>query len=524
MCVLGKQNNQTSFLDIESWLSNPLVDPTSIYGLMGNWGKRLITDPDFSDLYSHTGRPSDSPALLSKVLLLMYHDNVSDREAEERAKYDLRWKVALGLPISETGFDHTALCRFRTRLLMNQKHKLIFERFVNLAKEAGIIKENGLQIIDSTHVLGAGAVKDTYALIKGAIRKLLKVSHKQNGKAKKVLDTLSLLVDYNQKDKEYIDWNDSVARQELLNKLVKDSRTITAALKETELSTEEKAAQDLLCVITEQDIEEKDGEAALKQGVAKDRVISVEDPEMRHGHKTSKGKFNGHKAQVMIDEESEIVTNINISRGNRPDGESVGDMIDSSMVKPGAIMGDTSYGTLDARDSIEERNVRVIAPLPLGGKKVDKFGKHDFTIDFEMKTCQCPAGQTTSQTKEKNGQVAAYIFKKQNCNKCPLRDRCTQHGKGKIIMLHEQERRRREIIKETNTVEFCTLYRQRSKIERKNAHLKQHGMRKARYMGMNKTSLQLAFTAAVVNFKRIFAIAKGEVCLNTRLEGLLALC
>ena len=203
--MLGKQNNQTSFLDIESWLSNPLVDPTSIYGLMGNWGKRLITDPDFSDLYSHTGRPSDSPALLSKVLLLMYHDSVSDREAEERAKYDLRWKVALGLPISETGFDHTALCRFRTRLLMNQKHKLIFERFVNLAKEAGIIKENGLQIIDSTHVLGAGAVKDTYALIKGAIRKLLKVSHKQNGKAKKVLDTLSLLVDYNQKDKEYID-------------------------------------------------------------------------------------------------------------------------------------------------------------------------------------------------------------------------------------------------------------------------------------------------------------------------------
>src|SRR5690554_5281336 len=168
--MLGKHNKQTSFLDIESWLQSPLVDPNSIYGMMAHWGDRLIKDEDFADLYSQTGRPSASPALLSKVLLLMYHDNVSDREAEERAKFDLRWKVALRLQMGESGFDHTALCRFRSRLLTNQKHKLVFERFANLAKEAGIIKDNSLQIIDSTHVLGAAAVKDTYSLIKGAIR------------------------------------------------------------------------------------------------------------------------------------------------------------------------------------------------------------------------------------------------------------------------------------------------------------------------------------------------------------------
>lgn len=198
--MLGNQDNQTGFLDLESRLSIPLIEPNSIYGLIAQWGNRLIIDTDFADLYSHTGRPSDSPALLSKVLLLMYRDDVSDREAEEQAKFDLRWKVALRLPIGETGFDHTALYRFRSRLLTNEKHKFVFERFVNLAKEAGIIKENGLQIIDSTHVLGAAAVKDTYALIKGAIQKLLKVSHKQKGKSAKVLESLSFLVDYSQRD------------------------------------------------------------------------------------------------------------------------------------------------------------------------------------------------------------------------------------------------------------------------------------------------------------------------------------
>lgn len=96
-------------------------------------------------MFSFTDRPSVSPALLSKVLLLMYHDNVSDREAQKRATYDLRWKVALHLPIQETGFDYTALCRFRVRLLVNKKQKLVFERFLQLAKEAGIVKEGSLQ-------------------------------------------------------------------------------------------------------------------------------------------------------------------------------------------------------------------------------------------------------------------------------------------------------------------------------------------------------------------------------------------
>lgn len=250
--MLGKQNQQTSFLDIESWLSSPLINPDSIYGLMGSWGNRLIQDDDFAELYSETGRPSVSPALLSKVLLLMYHDNVSDREAEERAKYDLRWKVALRLPMHESEFDHTALCRFRARLLVNKKEKLVFQRFVNLAKGAGIIKDNGLQIVDSTHVLGAGAVKDTFNLIKGAIQKLLSVSRKNNGRAKEILTKTILSLDYTQKGKEKINWDSPEAREELLNKLVKDSQTVLDALKEVELSPQEQTAKELLTVVTAQ--------------------------------------------------------------------------------------------------------------------------------------------------------------------------------------------------------------------------------------------------------------------------------
>jgi transposase len=64
--------------------------------------------------------------LLSKVMLLMFHENVVDAQAEERARYDLRWKAALHLGIDEAGFDSTALTRFRTRLVLNEKERLFW--------------------------------------------------------------------------------------------------------------------------------------------------------------------------------------------------------------------------------------------------------------------------------------------------------------------------------------------------------------------------------------------------------------
>lgn len=171
--------------------------------------------------------------------------------------------------MNESGFDYTALCRFRARLLINQQQKLIFTRFVNLAHEAGIIKENSLQIIDSTHVLGAAAVQDTYTLVKTAIQKLLRISRRKNGRAIQVFNRLTLSLDYSKKDKEDILWDDKVARQKLLNQLVNDSRVLRQAIDaepEMELSKEEKEALELLSAIIEQDIEPvAAGEVKIKQ-------------------------------------------------------------------------------------------------------------------------------------------------------------------------------------------------------------------------------------------------------------------
>ena len=522
--MLGNQNQQLSFSDIENWCDGPVVAPDSIYGHLSQWGERLIRDEDFAALYSYTGRPSVSPALLSKVLLLMYNDNISDREAEERAKYDLRWKVALGLPLHEAGFDFSALSRFRTRLLVNQKQKLVFERFVRMAAEAGIVKGEGIQIIDSTHVLGAGAVKDTYTLIKTAIQKLLHVAKKHRTKANQVFETLSLSSSYRTKDKEPIDWNDANARQDLLNYLVQDAKTLVATSQSLDLTSEEQAALDILVTVSIQDVEEtKDGTVTLKQGVAKDRIISVHDPEMRHGHKTSSGRFNGHKAQVVEDQDSEMIVNVSVTPGNGADGQAVTPLIDEATVKPGTLLGDTAYGTLAVRDNLKDRDISLLAPLPVGRGKHNRFSKYDFQINFEKKTCQCPTGETTTKTYQAKGQITAFVFNRKTCNRCPMRDKCTKHGKGKIVSVHPEEETRRTILDQNNTSEFCQLYRKRSIVERKIAHLTRRGIRKARYIGRAKTTLQVAFAAAVVNLKRMFILAEKDLSISLKLQQVMSM-
>jgi len=420
--------------------------------------------------------------------------------------------------------NYTAICRFRTRLLVNKQQKLVFERFLNLAKEAGIVKDGSLQIIDSSNILGAGAVKDTYSLIKTAIQKLLKL-RKRHGSINRKLKDNTLNLDYKKNGKDEIDWDNAEARQQLLENLVDDSHVILQVMQNSELSEKERVSLEILAAVTEQDIETKpDGKVAIREGVAKDRIISVEDPEMRHGRKTSRGKFNGHKGQIMMDEATEIITNIAVTPGNQADGEAMGEMLETATVKPAIIMGDTAYGTLDARKDAEEQEVIPVAPLPMGNTSAsDKHNKYEFRIDWETKTCYCPGGQSTTKTyiDKKTGVDKSFVFQNEQCAVCPLRDQCTSKGKGRIVALHPEEQKRREIIEQTQTVEFKAMYRTRAKVERKVAHVMGRGMRKSRYMGKGKTLIQLAFKAAAVNLKRIFKIAKGEVSLFDSLTTVL---
>jgi hypothetical protein len=110
---------------------------------------------------------------LAKVLLLANRDGLSDERAMEAVRFDLRWKVALDLPLDHPGFHPTSLVRFRARLLLHGMERLVFERSLELATELGLLEGEADQIVDSTPMLGAAAVQDTATLVRSGVRRLL---------------------------------------------------------------------------------------------------------------------------------------------------------------------------------------------------------------------------------------------------------------------------------------------------------------------------------------------------------------
>jgi transposase len=88
----------------------------------------------------------------------------------DAVRFDLRWKLALDLPVDHPGFHSTSLVRFRARLLLHGKERLVFERTLELAREVGLLTESAAQIVDSTPMLGAAATQETVGIVRSGVR------------------------------------------------------------------------------------------------------------------------------------------------------------------------------------------------------------------------------------------------------------------------------------------------------------------------------------------------------------------
>src|SRR5947208_3982491 len=294
------------------------VGRDTLYGYLAQQRGQLFRDEDFAILYCrNNGRPSVPPSLAVSILFLRAYDGVSFVEAIERTKYDLRWKVALGLEMEEEPIQKSALQEFQARLVLHEQGEALLKNSIDEARRAGYVTSRKIRVaLDTTPTLGKGAVKDTYNLLADGIEKLACRLAAVAGEAISSWADKQELHRYfgsSLKGEAAIDWDDTAKRAQLLRQIVQDGRRL--------LSWAEPARQEppghaeaiqadaaLLERLIRQDVEEKlGGGCQVKEGTEKDRLISVHDPEMRHGRKSASKTFNGNKTAVAVDMESQLI-------------------------------------------------------------------------------------------------------------------------------------------------------------------------------------------------------------------------
>ena len=537
--MLGKRSDQKGLWEADR-LYLDYVGKDSFYGLLASLRGQLFSDDDFAEIYCpDNGRDSVPPSLLATALLLQTYDQVSDAEAKARADFDIRWKVALGIEIEDRPFAKSTLQMFRAQLILHDKVREVFESSLRLARQSGYLKKRGMRVaLDTTYILGRGAVKDTYNLLADGIVKLLRVlaavaniTVAGMGRSPRATSGTS---GSSIKGEATIDWSDRKARRKLLGELVADADRLLELARQAWVELPEDSAQrqsivdgaELLGQLLLQDVERKSGNGdvdahadadddgvSIRDGVSKDRMLSVHDPELRHGHKSSRRRFNGHKAAIVVDTDSQLITAVDVLPGNAPDNLGALELVEASEASTGSVvdeaMGDAAYGDGGTRQTFAEAGRRLVAKVP-GRPDRKHFPKNDFHLDLAAGSCTCPAGQVTrtivpaGKRTDRTGRVyrlQAFQFDGAVCRVCPLRSQCiaAQGRQGRRVLIHPQEGMLQQARALQQSADYDEYRARRVVVEHRLARLVQLGIRQARYFGRVKTKFQLYLAATVAN-------------------------
>lgn len=520
--MLGRRNPQRSLFSTQN-LPTPVLDD-SFYARMGALSSFLFPDDDLATMYClDNGRPSLPPSLMSGVLLLQFHDDVSDEEAVERLKYDLRWKVALDLPLDFAAFHPTSLTKFRKRLIENQQERYAFDRLITIGRKGGLIPDRVTLLTDTTDVKGAGAVQDTFTLLRKGIRKLLKAAglhlpHRRKGLSPEMRALLECYVD--QDRKADIDWADPQQRLAQLQILFQDAEAALDLAAEQIDDDEVRAWGWLLVKILGDDlVVDEEGQAQIGQGTAPDRIISITDPEMRHGRKSKARLFNGFKVVVSAEQSSEMILDIADVTAAGGDGAHLMPTIErveaNASVTVERVVADGAFGSGENRAACEHHPGQAIDLVaPLARPVNPKIDKSAFKIDLAAQTATCPKGYTVAGRpgpKQKGLPTTKFTFPRRDCEACPLFAECVRSMvTGRTVQAGPYEAHLQQARARQQSEDFKVIYRHRAAIERKIAELVAIGLRATRYIGQSERQLQRLWTGAAVNLGRLFSLAEAR--------------
>jgi hypothetical protein len=472
---------------------------------------------ELAAIYHPRGTAPVPPALLAMVTLLQAYDQVGDADAVVTAQMDKRWQLALGcLGATEAPFSQGVLVKFRARMIAHDLDQRLLARTIELAKRTGKFGWQRLQaVLDSSPLLGAGRIEDTWNLIGRALSAVVTCAAKavDRPRAEVIAQAGLTLVDHSSlKAALDIDWDDAAAHAAALARLLGEVERMEQWVGTQSPTTQatpalQNALTALRAVLT-QDLEPDPttGRQRILRGVAKGRQPSLGDPEMRHGRKSRSRPFTGYKRHVVKLREPDLIVDAVARPANEPE-HLVLATLTTEVARQGPLTDlwmDRGYLSSPEIAVLHARGVTLHAK-PWTARNGERFPKHAFTIRLAAGIVECPAHQTASIVSGR----ATVRFPAETCRACALRDGCTTAADGRSIALHPQEALLQELRAKMRTPDGRADLRHRTTVEHSLARLDQMQGKKARYKGARKNTLDVRRCATVVNLQRLARLERA---------------
>lgn len=485
----------------------------------------VFTDTDFADLFPRRGKPGLSPALLSMVVLLQFVEGLSDRQAVAAVAGRIDWKYALGLELSDTGFDHSVLSEFRDRLVEHEAGQRVLDHLLTAARNTGLMRAPGRARTDSTHVLGAVRALNRLELVGETLRAAL------NHLATVAPDWLAQHADpawfdrYGHRVETYQLPKTDAERQAWAARVGADGMRVW------QLMTSPGAPAGLVDLQQVQvlrrvwlaEYQVVEGQVVMRdpkdRPPAAIRLVSPYELDVRAGMKREL-RWTGYKLHLTETCDADIphlITHVVTTDSTVTDFEMIGP-IHTALAKrdmlPGEHLVDTGY--VSARELVAASSrygVEVVGPvMPDTAWQTSAaagYAVTDFAIDWDAQEVTCPQGQRSSRWSRENNEhghpVVKVRFAAGVCRPCPVRELCTRavsHGRSLHLLPRAEHERLVRARGEQQTQAWQEKYRLRAGVEGTIGQAVGVGARRARYRGYRKTQLQHQLTAAALNLIR----------------------
>ena len=519
----------------------------NVYIEMRNVLGTIYEDKDFAELFEVRGRPAIAPWRLALVTVMQFSEGLSDRQAAEAVRARIDWKYALGLKLTDPGFNFSVLSEFRSRLLEGGKERLLLEKLLEGCKERGYLKVRGRQRTDSTHVLAALRVLSKWERTAETMRSAL------NTLASVEPEWLTEHADpewferYGRRIEDQRLPKGKEAREQYLKSVGADGIRLLAHIDDPHAPQALKALAEveMLRQIWKQHYERINGEIRVldpkEMPEAAHRIESPYEVEARYSTKRSMDwvGYKVHLTESCDEGFPHLITDVHTTAATATDVKqlsAIQDGLARSGLLPAFQLADSSYVSGSNLVSSHARHkIDLIGPPYKDNTwqaKADQgFDVANFRIDWEKNMATCPQERKSirwSKTKTARGRKMIHVeFAPDDCAACPSRPMCTR-AKNLPRALTLQPREEHEAIqfarRRQKTEEFASLYSQRAGIEGTVSQgVRAFGLRQARYRGLGRTHLQEVAAAAAINVSRLADWLNGVPAAATRRSRLAAL-